>query len=68
MQELDIGKELNRGAFGIVRRANWAHPGGRVEVAVKSITTGAKASTKVLDNFGTEVPPSLVQHNIPIGI
>ena len=91
---LQIGPELSRGAFGIVRRATllptlppcgvagggsgagaasgdggsgggasggtkFSSGGGGgdhpVEVAVKTLSTGAKASARVLENFATEV-------------
>ena len=56
--QLKIGPELSRGAFGIVRSASMGLHGqgeGWVEVAVKTLSTGHKASARVLENFATEV-------------
>eukprot|EP01052_Picozoa_sp_SAG31_P042890 SAG31_NODE_6962_length_1833_cov_1.683968_1_plen_334_part_00 len=65
---IKIGNELSRGAFGIVRNATMLSASNdgvsttsdvnediQIEVAVKTLSTGWKSATRVLENFATEV-------------
>uniref|UniRef100_A0A8C5CQR7 Activated CDC42 kinase 1 n=1 Tax=Gadus morhua TaxID=8049 RepID=A0A8C5CQR7_GADMO len=54
-QDLTLYEKLGDGSFGVVKRAEWRTPAGKLSVAVKCLKTDALTQPDALDDFICEV-------------